>query len=181
MLIEVSTHRIVSMVHSEKADDILYQGRYSPDGRWVAFLQATSEKPLNTRVFISPIRDGRALARDGWIPVTDGSQIDNDVVWSPDGNLLYFTSQRDGSLCVWAQQLKRTTKQPAGPAFAVRHFHNPRQSLARVDRKKLIGMSVASGKLVFAMSELTGNIWMEERKTPSGAEWLTRWMPSIFR
>jgi eukaryotic-like serine/threonine-protein kinase len=181
MMIEVSTHRIVSMVHSEKADDILYQGRYSPDGRWVAFLQATAEKPLNTRVFISPIRDGRALARDGWIPVTDGSQIDNDVVWSPDGNLLYFTSQRDGSLCVWAQQLKRTTKQPAGPAFAVRHFHNPRQSLARVDRKKLIGMSVASGKLVFAMSELTGNIWMEERKTPSGAEWLTRWMPSIFR
>jgi hypothetical protein len=169
------------MVHSERADDILYQGRYSPDGRWVAFLQATTEKPLNTRVFISPIRDGRALSRDGWIPVTDGSQIDNHVVWSPDGNLLYFTSQRDGSLCVWAQQLKRTTKQPAGLAFPVRHFHDPRQSLARVDRKQLIGMSVASGKLVFAMSELTGNIWMEEHKTPTGAEWLTRWMPSVLR
>jgi hypothetical protein len=33
-----------------------------------------------------------------------------------------------------------------------------------VERGELIGLSAAGDKLVFAMSELTGNIWMEERK-----------------
>lgn len=169
MTIDAPTGRIGSFVHAGKPDHILYGGRYSPDGRWVAF-HATVDKSPNFKVFISPVRDGHGLAEADWISVTDGSQIDRNVAWSPDGNLLYFLSQRDGFRCVWAQPLDPATKQPAGTASAVRHFHNPRQSLARVDRPSLIGMSVARGRLIFAMSELTGNIWMEERKTAPGRE-----------
>jgi Tol biopolymer transport system component len=179
MTIDVPTGQIGSFVHAEKADQILYGGRYSPDGRWVAF-HATLDKSPNFKVFISPIRDGHGLAEADWISVTDGSQIERNVAWSPDGNLLYFLSQRDGFQCVWAQPLDPATKQPAGNASAVRHFHNPRQSLARVDRPSLIGMSVARGRLIFAMSELTGNIWMEERRTRP-TEWLSRWIPSSSR
>ena len=34
--------------------------------------------------------------------------------WSPDGNLLYFLSSRDGFLCLWAQWLDPSTKHPLG-------------------------------------------------------------------
>ena len=100
-----------------------------------------------------------------WIPVTDGLQSEGDVAWSPDGNLLYFLSERDGFRCIWAQRLAPVTKQPQGEAFPVRHFHTARQSLKTIDRPDLIGLSATRDRLVFSMSELTGNIWMEERNT----------------
>jgi hypothetical protein len=164
MMIDVPSNRIASVVHSDRADHILYQGRYSPDARWVAF-HAAMNKPLKMKVFISPLRDGHGVKEADWIPITDGLQVDGDVAWSPDGSLLYFLSERDGFRCIWAQRLAPATKRPQGKAFAVRHFHNARESLGRIDRPDLIGLSVTQDSLVFSMSELTGNIWMEERNT----------------
>ncbi len=178
MMIDVSANQITSLIHSDRADHILYRGRFSPDGRWVAF-DAALDKSLNKKVFISPIREWHGTTETNWIPVTDGSHVDSYVAWSPDGNLLYFLSERDGSRCIWAQRLAPGTKQPNGAAFPVRHFHNARESLARVDRFDLVGLSVARDKLVFSVSELTGNIWMEERKkVPS--PWLSRRIAAIF-
>jgi len=179
MMIDVPSNQITSVVHSDRADHILYQGRFSPDARWLAFHAALDKSP-NTKVFISPIRDGRGANETDWIPVTDGLQVDGDVAWSPDGNLLYFLSERDGFRCVWAQRLNPATKQPQGMAFAVRHFHDSRESLRRIDHPDLIGLSVTRDKLVFSMSELTGNIWMEERNTIVDRGVLSRWMPAIF-
>jgi len=51
--------------------------------------------------------------------------IDRYVWWSPDGNLLYFISERDGFVCLWAQRLDPATKHPQGAAFPIRHFHTP--------------------------------------------------------
>jgi Tol biopolymer transport system component len=177
MMIDVPAKRKTPMVASQAADHILYQGRFSPDGRWVAF-HAALDNSLNKKVFISPIHDGHGAEEKDWIPVTDGLQVDANVAWSPDGNLLYFFSERDGFRCIWAQHLEPATKQPAGSAFPVKHFHNPRQSVKRVDRWDLTGLSAAQGRLVFAVSELMGNIWMEERKT-AGAGWFLRLMAAI--
>lgn len=131
-------------------------------------------------MFISPIVDGHGVAEAHWIPVTDGLQVDTYVAWSPDGNLLYFLSERDGFRCIWAQRLAPATKQPDGAAFPIRHFHNARESLARVDRFDLVGLSAARERLVFSMSELTGNIWMEERKSAKGEGVMSRWIWAIF-
>jgi hypothetical protein len=46
----------------------------------------------------------------------------------------------------------------------VQHFHRARQSLMRLDRGDVIGVSVARGKLVFALGELSGNVWLSETK-----------------
>jgi len=177
MMIDVPTKRNVPMIQSQATDHILYGGRFSPDSRWVAFT-ASMDKCL--RLFISTVHDWHGLAEGSWIPVSIGASTDQDVAWSPDGNLLYFLSKRDGFRCIWAQRLEPETKRPAGTAFAVQHFHHPRQSLDRVGSGTLTGMSVAQGRLVVALSDLTGEIWMEERHTP-GAGWLLRWMPSISR
>jgi Tol biopolymer transport system component len=70
--------------------------RFSPDGRWMSF-QIVIEAATRRQIFITPIRNGAAAAEAEWIPVTDGSGLDRNAVWSPDGNLLYFLSERDGS------------------------------------------------------------------------------------
>jgi hypothetical protein len=168
MTIDVPARRIGSLIHSERSDHILYRGRFSPDAQWVAF-DAALDKSLNKRVFISQIRDGHGTSEANWIAVTDGLQVDAYVAWSPDGNLLYFLSERDGFRCIWAQRLTPATKQPNGAPFPVRHFHNARESLARVDRFDLVGLSAARDKVVFSMSEQTA---------PRGS--FSRWISAVF-
>ena len=113
-------------------------------------------------VFVAPVRPGRPPAESEWIAITDGSQWDRRPDWSPGGNLLYFTSERDGFRCIWAQRLHPATKRPQGSPFAVHHVHKARHSLFNVDTVGQLGLSVARDKIVFATSEITGNIWMME-------------------
>ena len=80
-------------------------------------------------------------------------------MWSPDGTLLYFSSDRDGFRCIWAQRLDRDTKRPVGSAFAMYHFHSARRSLMNADILKW-ELAVAPDKLVFHLGEITSNIWM---------------------
>src|SRR5205085_5063617 len=114
-MIDVPGAGVGSLVHADRPDHILFAGAFSPDGGWVAFTAALDNSP-NKKLFISPIRAGHALRERDWIPVTDGSQVDANAAWSPDGNLLYFLSERDGFFCIWAQRLAPATKEPAGAA-----------------------------------------------------------------
>ncbi|MCP5112313.1 MAG: hypothetical protein GY953_15925, partial [bacterium] len=84
------------------------------------------------------------------------------AAWSPDGNLLYFLSDRDGWNCIWSQRLEPATKEPTGEAFPVYHAHGARHPLGNRLELGHIGLSVARDKLVFAMDEVRGNIWMME-------------------
>ena len=98
-----------------------------------------------------------------WIPVTDGENLDDKPRWSPDGNLIYFTSERDGFRCIWAQRLDRALKRPAGAPFSVHHFHTSRRSLMNVGLGPL-EISVARNALVFNLGERTANIWRASRE-----------------
>jgi len=91
--------------------------------------------------------------------VADGSA--QQTRWSPDGNLLPYLSKRDGFVCLWAQRLEPATKRPAGSAFAVYHSHSIRRSLGGV-LEGSAGPEVVRGKIVIALKELTGNVWMAE-------------------
>ena len=137
----------------------LHTGHYSPDGEWIAFNVPTGEGGF--KLFIAPLRDGLALGEEEWIAVTDGSTWDGRSFWSPDGELLYFVSNRDGFLCIWAQHLDARTKQPSGEPFAVQHFHGAGRSM-RLGGNGTWGMPLASDKLVVALGETTGNIWLAE-------------------
>ena len=81
------------------------------------------EDPLG-KLMIAPVRNGVPAGESEWVSVTDGKYTDDKPQFSPDGNTLYFTSTRDGHLCIWAQHLDKTTKRPSGAPFVVQHFHN---------------------------------------------------------
>lgn len=141
---------------------VLTDGRFSPDGKWMAFHARTKE--TSAQVFVAPVDGPLPVPRARWIAVTDGASEEMEPAWSPNGELLYFLSDRDGFRCIWARRLNGANKQPAGDAFAVLHFHRARRSLKRMTGTTgLIGLSVAPGRMVFSFGELTGNIWLEER------------------
>ena len=76
--------------------------------------------------------------------------------------MIYNISERDGFRCVWAQRVNPVTKRPLGDPFAVFHSHNARLSLGT--GTDVTFSDVGPDKIVFNMSERTGNIWMAEWK-----------------
>lgn len=111
-------------------------------------------------IYVAPFRGKDPVTPDEWILI--GSEelplfLDKPR-WSPDGNLLYFTSFRHGLRCVYAQRLDPATKHPIGDVLDVYHRHEARLSTRTVWGE----IDVGPGQLVLEMAELTGNIWMME-------------------
>jgi len=152
----VSGERQVVLQHRQYN---LHRGQISPDERWIAFFVPIG--PSRFPVFIAPLRRGATPGESEWIKVTDRLGVDRYPFWSPDGSLLYFVSDRDGFLCIWAQRLDPATKRPFGSPIEVYHLHNARRSLAN-SVEGYWGMSLTRDKLVFSMAEITGNIWMAD-------------------
>jgi Tol biopolymer transport system component len=127
-------------------------GRFSPDGHWFTF---SGRSP--SRAYVAPFRGAEPIEETAWIAVMDGAV----GPWSPDGNLVYGFSDRDGFRCIWAQRLAPATKRLVGPLFPVFHAHTTQMSLNDWPR---ISLDVGRDKMVFDMDERTGNVWMAEWK-----------------
>ena len=155
MLLDAGSGNQVELLkHPQHA---LGNSTFSPDDRWVSF--HTIPGPASRRIFVAPFRGPALIPESEWIPITDGSAMDRYAMWSPDGNLIYFLTERDGFRCISGQRLD-SARRPAGAAFEVHHFHHARQSLNFPGDPVAVGFSVARDKLVFAITETTGNIWM---------------------
>jgi len=99
------------------------------------------------------------VPRSEWIPVTDGQGGDKPR-FSYDGKLIFFTSDRDGFRCIWAQRLG-PDKHPAGDPFAVYHFHQRRRSLGNLSDTEFL-VAVGPKMIAFNQAETTGKIWLLE-------------------
>jgi Tol biopolymer transport system component len=132
---------------------VLY-GRFSPDNRWVTF---TVRRPNNRSwIAIAPVEGvPKPVAEEAWIKISEEGPEDR-ANWSSDGRTLYFTSGRDGWLCLWGQHLDAVTHRPLGDAFAAHHFHQ-RPALQQ------LGWSLQGGRVAMTLMESTGNIWMMTR------------------
>ena len=136
----------------------IHGAELSPDGKWVAF---HLPRPVSEPLKIAPVREGKAAAEAEWITVADTAGSNRRPWWSPDGNLLYFLSTRDNYKCIWAQPLDPATKRPRGEPMAVYHFHETRRSLSDSGTASF-GPAVGGGRIVFALGEQSGNIWLAE-------------------
>jgi Tol biopolymer transport system component/DNA-binding winged helix-turn-helix (wHTH) protein len=132
----------------------LWNPRFSPDDRWVSFNATDAGR---SKIFVAPVRDTGLVREQDWLPIADG-RWDDKPRWSPDGNALYFVSERDEFRCIWAQRLD-ARKHPSGAAIPIFHAHERRRSLSNVGPGDL-AISVARDKIVFNMSEQVGNLWM---------------------
>jgi hypothetical protein len=139
---------------------MIVRPRFSPDDRWIAFLLRQGSA---FQIFVAPY-DGDVKREDQWVAITDGRFGDHHPHWSLDGGLLYFFSDRDGNVCLWAQRLEPGSKHPLGQPAVVQHFHTARQNLKSVPIIQR-GMSVTHDRIILNAGEVTGNIWMAEYGT----------------
>jgi tricorn protease-like protein len=139
----------------------IHGAELSPDGQWVAFhVPRPVSEPLN----IAPVRPGKSATETEWITVAGAVGSNRRPWWSPDGNLLYFLSSRDNYSCIWAQRLDPATKRPRGEPMAVYHSHQTSRSLGGGGAAAW-GPAVGGGRIVFALGEESGNIWLAEPAT----------------
>jgi eukaryotic-like serine/threonine-protein kinase len=134
----------------------LQSAHFSQDGRWVVFTSTPwmqfSALPSRSRIFIAPFRKS-LVPRSEWIPVTR-NDVDLNPYFSHDGKLIFFSSQRGGSLGVWAQRL-RADMHPDGAPFTVFHSHE-------ITRAVWGGVQAGPHAIVFGRDEDSGNIWLLE-------------------
>jgi Tol biopolymer transport system component len=132
----------------------LMYGRYSPDDRWISF---TVRKPQNRSwIAVAQVKgDSMGPVREpDWIKVSEEGPEDR-ANWSADGRTLYFSSSRDGHLCIWAQRLDPLTRRPAGEPFAVRHLHEAAMLQ--------LGWSFGGGRVAMTLNESRANIWLLQK------------------
>jgi eukaryotic-like serine/threonine-protein kinase len=135
----------------------VFQHKFSPDGRWITFEAVQGNQ---SRLYIAALQNGvSSTPENEWIPVTGDEGWADKPRWSPDGNLIYFISNRDGFFCVWAQQVVSGSKQPTGAPISIAHFHGSRLSIENVGVGRPMEISVAKDKIALNLGELTGNIW----------------------
>jgi hypothetical protein len=142
-------------------DRVVTHPFFSWDDRWVLFRSVQPKGGSLSQLLIAPMRNGSPAGQSEWIPVTDGKHTDDKPQFSADGNTVYFTSTRDGFLCIWAQRLDAKTKHPLGPPFAYEHFHNAagRDSAWFVSESDL---SVARDKMLINLLQLHSDVWMTQ-------------------
>jgi Tol biopolymer transport system component len=142
----------------------LHLGRFSPDGRWIAFHADVG--PHVRRIMVTRYRGEVEHPVGDWITTTPDMAINQEPCWSPDGNRLYFLTERDGFRCIAVQRLDPSSKQPVGPPFTVHHLHSARRSMTLLGGQKLaqVGLSIAGDKLVFSLVETAGDVWMADLK-----------------
>jgi Tol biopolymer transport system component len=132
----------------------LYQDHLSNDGNWVTFIAILG---THSQLYVAPFRKA-LVPQSEWIPITDGSGWEDKPHFSYRDNLLFFTSDRDGYRCIWAQALQ-PNMQPLGKPFPVYHFHQSRRSIGNLGLGAL-ELAVGPKALVFNQQEFTGNLWL---------------------
>ena len=90
----------------------LWQGRFSPDSRWISFNAFKRTDGATSTIYVVTPSGGP------WIRITEGQYWDDKPRWSPDGKTIYFVSNRTGFLNVWKVRFEPTSGQTLGPARA---------------------------------------------------------------
>jgi Tol biopolymer transport system component/DNA-binding winged helix-turn-helix (wHTH) protein len=127
----------------------LYQPHFSPDGRWIVF---EAVRDLHSTIYAIPAAGGP------WIRITDGKQWDDKPRWSPDGNTIYYLSERRGFFNVWGVHFDPLKGQPQGEPFQVTTFETPTLMIPK--HIVSIEFSLSEGRLVLPMAQTSGNIWI---------------------
>ncbi len=132
----------------------LWQGNFSPDGRWIAFNAEDATGAGVSTIGVVPATGGE------WTPITKGKHWDDKPRWSPDGKTIYFISDRTEFFNLWGIRFDTTKGKPVGEPFQVTAYESPGRMIFSVVRSMQI--SLAANRLILPIMEVTGNLWMLE-------------------
>ena len=127
----------------------LWQGHFSPDGRWILF---EANRGGESTIFLMSAAGGP------WVPVTDGKQWDDKPRWSPDGKTVYFVSGRNGFNNVYGIRFNPAKGKAFGSPFRVTDFRSPAAMIAPNILPLELGIS--RDRLVVNIAQSSGNIWV---------------------
>ncbi len=156
-LVDVASGKSTTVL--EHSQYPLIRPRFSPDGKWIAFLAAHSTTLRD--VMLAPFRGATAVPEQDWIAITTVPGNIEQAFWSPDGGLLYYLINADGSYSLMARHLDRTFH-PANPPFRVFEFTSrlhPQQGGGGPTGAR-DALTAVPGRFVGAMPEQSFNVWM---------------------
>ena len=163
-VVELSSGRNVPLIRAPHWN--LYQARFSPDDRWIAFLANTS--PVTGRIYAARFHGMQQIPEAEWLPITSERARVDKPRFSPDGKLIYFTRDGEGSRSIQAIRFDGETGRPVGDPFLVFDFRGPRLSMVPVNLSPM-DLAIGRDKLVTLVAESTSNIWMAESNTGTPA------------
>jgi hypothetical protein len=130
----------------------IWQGRYSPDSRWILFNAQSRKEPGVSIIGVVPVTGGK------WIPLTDRTLWADKARWSPDGRTIYFVSNRDSPFFdVWGVEFDPAKGAPVGTEFRVTRHENPSRL---VTGTALAELGVRAAQLVLPITETSGSVWV---------------------
>jgi Tol biopolymer transport system component/DNA-binding winged helix-turn-helix (wHTH) protein len=153
ILLDIVSHQQTTLLAHPKYSLVL--AHFSPDNRWASF--TVRVQPNRAWIMIAPIDGPLPVSEGSWIKVSEDNEAEDAGIWSPDGKTLYFTSSRDGHVCLWGQRIDPNSHQPVGEAFAVQHFHERPVQPLRI-------LFPAAGRIAVSLVEDTSSIWMMSRQ-----------------
>ncbi len=141
----------VRPIASDDAYNLFCQ-RFSADERWIAFVGLSTSGPTRSRIFV------QSAAGGAWLPLTDGTSFVDKPRWTPDGEAVYYISDRDGFLNVWAQRFDPRLGRPLGDAQRVTAFVSEAEMIPAAFGP--LQMAVTSKTLFLPIRQTTGGIWL---------------------
>jgi Tol biopolymer transport system component len=157
-LVELATGKVTDVLSDPQHQ--LWNPFYSWDDKWMSFLMQTGADQEHYRIYVTPVENFVPAGPDRWIQLTSGEYHDDKQQFSPDGNTMYFTSNRDGFTCLWALRLDPKTKRPLGVPFPIQHFHGSQRIYAGISESNHMEVNVARDKIVTNLDEFHSDIWM---------------------
>ncbi len=156
---------IINVESGEKRiliDNYAIQPGWSPNGKFIAFWITESGGRRNVAT----------ISSEGGEPskITDSGNTNWNPVWSPDGNFLYFASDRKGSMAFWRVRIDAETGKPLGepevvqtPAKFNRHLSFSRDGKRMIyvqtqnqSDLRSVSFDLKNEKIVGDMTVLTG-------------------------
>ncbi len=130
--------------------------RFSADGKWIAFVFYDDLPGRRGRIYAASFQGAARIPRATWIPVTNDEGYYGPAGWSPDGQVIYYSSKQDGYRCIYAQRISLSRKQSMGRPIVIYHAHG-QPSISDVFK-----LYVARDKLVVEIRDNKANIWLAE-------------------
>jgi Tol biopolymer transport system component/DNA-binding winged helix-turn-helix (wHTH) protein len=146
-----SSSTSVSVIASDPKRNLFNQ-RFSPDQRWIAFLAHDLMYSSTSTVYVIPSAGG------AWRAMTDGAAFDDKPRWGPDGRVLYYVSNRNGVKNVWGRRFDNTNGTTVGEPFPVTSFRSPQFLIS--PQAVQMDIAITATNLMIPMSESRGDIWM---------------------